>query len=340
MAEIAPLMAPFLRVLPKKKRAEEKDKSESDLLPVGDPTRIGFGEYSHPTEHDKAGHYARTAFIEKIEEFAQEVLVDLAESVRPNYERIRAVMDQDELLSLDAETLRKLGNTDRNEFAVLIAALEDWIKRHSLNTEWVRNMVLRTLFEWTGTIVVVPGRRLQFSAPISVKKSKWAEMPFSFSDNGWRITDETEKAFVARVSAEFNSHLGGYVRRVRSQAEEAGWTKTPKIRKSDKDSDLFRHFEWLVRWQCQRWTHAKIAKEYGLNNPRKLKRSERPTEIPKRPTEILRSASKASERSAYAEQSDLRRQAAYRAVHKGIAQAAHRLALPLRPGNQGGENNL
>ena len=92
-------MAPFLPIAPKKKGADKAHKSKSTSPPVAPPTRIGFGEYFHPTLFDKAGLYARLEFIGKIEELAQEVLVDLAESVRPNYERVRTTIDQSELHS-------------------------------------------------------------------------------------------------------------------------------------------------------------------------------------------------------------------------------------------------
>lgn len=320
-------MAPFIPRAPKRKHGDKAPEAKPISLPKAPPTRIGFGEYSHPTHYDKAGLYAQLEFIEKIEELAQDVLVDLAESVRPNYERVRSVMDQDELLSLDADTLRNLAKIDRNEFPPLLAALEAWTKRHNLNAEWVRNMVLRTLFEWTGKILVVPGRRLQFSAPISAKKSVMAEIPFSFSAYSWRITDETENAFRARVTTEFRTYLDGYIGRVSAHAEEAGWTKTPQVRKSGKDSDGFRHFEWLVRWQCQKWTTTKIAKQYGLGNPRKAKSAKQSAEIP-------------SERSSYAAQSDRRRKAAYRTVRDGLTKAGDLLELPLRPGYEADENNL
>jgi len=170
-------------------------------------------------------------------------------------------------------------------------------------------------------------------APISANNSELIEQAFSFSDFGWRIANETRKAFVQRVRAEFNSNLAGYVRRVERRAEDAGWTKTPEIRKSRKDSDPFRHFEWLVRWQCQGWTSTEIAKEYSLGNPRKAKSTKRPTEIPA-------SSHGASERGSYAAQSDRRRKAAYRTVHDGLTKAAQLLDLPLRPGNEADENNL
>src|SRR4051812_33946149 len=113
-------MAPFLPRAPKNKRAEKGHEPVSNSLRVEEPTRIGFGEYSHPTLHDKAGRSAKLEFIGKIEEIAQEVLVDLAESVRPNYERIRTRMDEDELLSLDAETLRDLARVGGNDFGGLL----------------------------------------------------------------------------------------------------------------------------------------------------------------------------------------------------------------------------
>ena len=252
--------------------------------------------------------------------------------MRPNYERVRTIIDQSELLSLDAETLRHLAKNGRNEFASLLAALEAWIERHSLDADWVRNMVLQTLFHWTGRNVVVQGQSLRFMAPISANNSEMIEQPFSFSDFGWRITNETRKGFVERVTEEFNSYLKGYVHRTKRRAEEAGWMKTPEIRKSEKNSDPFRHFEWLVRWQCQGWTTTKIAKEYGLGNARKAKSTKRSAEIPN-------SNDGESEPGSYGAQRDRRRKAAYRTVHDGVTKAAQLVDLPLRPGNEADENN-
>lgn len=327
-------MAPFIPVAPKKQRPRHEHNSKSASLPVTPPTRIGFGEFFHPTLSDRRGLYAQLEFIGKIEELAQKVLVDLAESVRPNYERVRTKIDPNELLSLDAETLRKLSTSDRNEFADLLAALEAWIKVHNLDADWVRNMALRTLFHWTGRIVVVQGQPLQFIAPILVKNSLIAEMPFSFSADGWRITGETQSAFDTKVRAEFDAYLKGYIRRVRNRAVEAGWKTTPQIRKSGENSDVFRHFEWLVRWQCQRWTTTKIAKEYGLGNPRKRKRKSS-TES----TEIPSSGDRASESGSYSARRDRRRKAAYRSVHDALKKAARLLDLPLRPGTKA-DNDL
>ncbi|MEX2109079.1 MAG: hypothetical protein WD802_00550 [Gemmatimonadaceae bacterium] len=325
-------MAPFIPVAPKKKLADKADKAKSTSLPVPQPTRIGFGEYSHPTLFDKAKLYAQLEFIQKIEEVAQEVLVDLAESVRPNYEGVRTLMDESELLSLDAKTLRSRAKNARNEFAALLASLEAWIEKHSLDADWVRNMVLRTLFHWTGRDVV-GGPPLRFTAPISAKKAEMIPQPFLFSDFGWKITNETRKAFGQRIKAEFNSSLAGYLTRVEQSAEKAGWTKTPEIRKSGKDSDSFRHFEWLVRWQCQNWTTVKIAKKYGRGNPRKVK-------SPKKSAVIPDSGTRAHKRGSYAAKSDRRRNAAYQTVHGGLTKTAQLLDLRLRPGKETAENIL
>jgi hypothetical protein len=325
-------MAPFIPAARKNKGAAKARKSKSTSRPVASPTRIGVGEYFHPTLFNRAGFYAQLEFIRKIEELAQEVLVNLAESVRPNYERVRSLMDEPKLLSLDAATLRNLATNDRHEFAPLLAALEAWVHRQNLNADWVRNMVLRTLFHWTGN-VVAQGQRLQFVAPIPVRNAVMTKIPFSISDYGWRITEETRTTFIARITVKFDSYLAGYLSRVESRAEEGGWTRTPQIRKSEKGSDVFRHFEWLVRWQCQGWTTTAIAKEYGLGNPRKPKSA-------KGSTEIRSSGHSARERTSYAAQSDRRRKAAYRTVRDGLTKAAHRLDLPLRPGKGADQNIL
>jgi hypothetical protein len=315
-------MAPFIPVAPKKKRAENAHESKSVSLPAPQPTRIGFGEYFHPTLFDKAGVYARLEFIGKIEEVAQDVLVDLARSVRPDYEAVKSVMDESDLLSLNTEALRNLAKDDQNEFAALLVALDAWIERHNLDGDWVRDMVLRTLFHWTGRIVAGQEGQLRFTAPISAPNLiKVDEVPFSFSNFGWIITNETRKAFATRTKAQFDFHLAEYVKGVERRAEEAGWKKTPAIRKSGKDSDSFRHFEWLVRWQCQGWTtpKAKSAKKPALS-----------AGSPKR----------ADEPSTYANESDRRRKAAYRTVHDGLTKAALLLDLKLRPGKAADQNIL
>ncbi|MGZ3566024.1 MAG: hypothetical protein ACXWM4_10865, partial [Gemmatimonadaceae bacterium] len=145
-------MAPFIPAA-RKKLTEKARKSKPSSLPVEPPTRLGFGEYHFPTHFNKAALYARLEFIQKIEELAQEVLVSLAESVRPAYERLRTEIGEGELLSLNAETLRSLAKHGRKDFGALLEGLEDWIDRYHLDAEWVRNMALRTLFHWTGKII-------------------------------------------------------------------------------------------------------------------------------------------------------------------------------------------
>lgn len=327
-------MAPiYPAALKKKKRVENGHKSEPISLPVSQPTRVGFGEYFHPTLFDKATLYARLEFIGKIEELAQTVLTDLAQSVRPDYEQLRNVTEASELLLLNAEMLRHFAHDNQHEFAPLWRALEAWIKRHNLDADWVRDMALRTLFHWTGRIVASRGIKLHFSAPILPNLVTVEEAPFVLSDFGWIITNETRKAFVARITAEFNSYLAGYLRRVENRAKETGWIKTPQIRKSEKDSDAFRHFEWLVRWQCQQWTTTKIAKEYGLGNPRKPKSA-------KGSTGTAAANRNSGQRSSYAVQSDRRRKAAYQSVRDGLEKASNLIGLPLRAAHEGGENNL
>ncbi|MGH7650980.1 MAG: hypothetical protein ACREMS_03970, partial [Gemmatimonadaceae bacterium] len=199
------------------------------------------------------------------------MLVDLAEFVHPVYEQLRNVVPDSALLSLNAESLRNLAANGRNEFAALSKALELWIAKWHLNADWIRSTALATLFNWTGR--VIDGKQLRFGvAPYSAADPlKPDEQFFSFSDYGWRITSETKSAFMARVRAEFEEILGGYVTRIENRVEKEGWKNTPEIRKTEKDPDPFRHFEWLVRSQCQGWTKAKIAREYRFGNPRNAK---------------------------------------------------------------------
>ncbi|MGZ3436457.1 MAG: hypothetical protein ACXU9O_09330, partial [Gemmatimonadaceae bacterium] len=123
-------MAPFI-LAARKKLTENAHKSKPSSLPVEPPARLGFGEYHFPAHFNKAALYARLEFIQKIEDLAQEVLRDLAESVRPAYERLRIEIGDAELLSLNAETLRNLAKHGRNDFGSLLERLEDWIASHS-----------------------------------------------------------------------------------------------------------------------------------------------------------------------------------------------------------------
>jgi hypothetical protein len=325
-------MAPFVRAAPKKRLAEMTDKPKSKPLSVAQPTRLGFGEYFHPTLFNKAALYARFEFLAKIEQLAPKVLVDLAESVRPAYEQLRSTIEEAELLSLNSEALRKRAESDRNEFATLLKSLDEWLEGQHLNADWVRDTALATLFGWTGR--VIQGHQLRFGSPpySAVNPLRPDELLFSFSDYGWTVTNETRNRFVARVRAEFESTLAGYISRIEDRLEEQGWKKTPEIRKAENDSDSFRHFEWLVRWQCQGWTTTQIAKKYGLGNQRKAISA-------KKSAAIRHSGARAEKGAGYAVESDRRRKAAYRTVHDGLTKAAHLLDLPLRPGKEPAENN-
>lgn len=325
-------MAPSIPEAPKKV-GEEPRESKPTSLPLPPPTRIGFGEYFHPALYNKPTLYGQLEFIRKIETLVPDVLVDLVESVRPAYEQLRTVVPESDLISLNSGALRTLAETRRNEFAPVLVALDTWTERWHLDADWARDMALTTLFGWTGT--VIRGNQLKFAWPSisAANPLKPEEQLFSFSDYGWIVTRETRNEFVARIRAEFEFKLAGYVKRVDSKAKNAGWKKTPEIRQSAKGADLFRHFEWLVRWQVQKWTTTQIAAKYGIGNRRKKKSAHQSTVI-------AGFNNPASDSEIFSAEKDLHRKSRHQTVHDRLERAAELIDLPLRFGKKVVKKNL
>ena len=300
-AELAPLTAPI--------NPESKWQ----------PTRVGVGEYYHPIKHPKVALYGRFEFLRKIETLAPEVLDSLASAVRMHYEPLRHEMDSFQLLALRSESLRERIAAGQKSLLPLNAALQSWCEQFHLDANWVRDFALNTLYHWTGEVInVTEGHGWTFGGSRAEEVLSEAERTFSFSHRGWEMTYTTKNNFIRQIRADFERRLAGYVHTAEEKAKADGWKKTPALRKTAKESDVYRHIEWLVRWQVQQWEASRIADEYGgLGKKRKTARID---------PAVAATKVRAEERTR-------KSQSSYKSVHDAISKAAKLIELPLRRAN-------
>jgi hypothetical protein len=82
--------------------------------------------------------------------------------------------------------------------------------------------------------------------------------PFTFECAAWDPRKETQEEANARIASAAASEIGAYLKRVEATiTTEWQWKETP-----EKRSGL--HFDWLVRWQVQRWSKPRIAAAYRV----------------------------------------------------------------------------
>ncbi len=284
------------------------------------PTRAGAGEYFHPTKYNKAALYGQFEFLRKVEELAPEVLVVLASVVRLHYEPLRREFSEHELLTLRSDTIRQRIADGQEKLVPLDAALNSWAREFHLNANWVRDIALNTLFHWSGGRIEIgasPG--WAFIGGPSARPLSQQEMEFHFSDSGWDMTYSTKNDFIQKMRSGFEAYLAAYVKSAEQKAELGGWKRTPALRKKGKQSDVFRHVEWLVRWQVQEWEASRIANDYALGKQRAkrgINASAAPVTaaITTREGKVVRG----------------KRQSGYKSVHDAITKAAELIELPLR----------
>ena len=298
-AELAPLTAPIKRV------------------PKWQPTRVGVGEYYHPTKYPKVALYGRIYFLDKIEILAPEVLKSLASAVRMHYEPLRRDFDPFEFLTLRSEGLRRRIAEGQAELLPLRDSLQLWCEQFHLDADWVRDIALNTLYHWTGEVITVgESHGWSIGASHGEEPLNDGERAFSYSHRGWEMTYTTKNNFIRQIRADFENRLNGYLRSAEEKAKNEGWKKTPALRKTGKQADVYRHVEWLVRWQVQQWETSRIAAEYGLGKKRK-------TTKPTAATAAITNAEEKTRKS----------QSAYKTVRDAISKAAKLIELPLRRGN-------
>jgi hypothetical protein len=241
-----------------------------------------------PTWQDWA---ARTEFFTAVGRLAPEVFLQLRADVFPLFVRARkaGAIAQDPLLwtdsGLDETVARVIGkrrgrsparrrrNRERPVFLNFRVALLSWADSFHLRSRWVLAATLHALVRLqlteergrsrkrrtTDALQLTPGDGwTPLADPRFLRAGDVVPTPFSFEHEGWWSREQTVSAFRSDIRAAFETELAKYIQRETRQARSRGWVRTARSRGGGRT----RHYEWLVRYQIQGWSHAQIAKEY------------------------------------------------------------------------------
>jgi hypothetical protein len=244
--------------------------------------RFGYGEFYDPGDPEAgAVRHARAYFLEQLANLKPEVLSQLREilplyaAAEPYLHTIRDIIQADLVVmetvepsdvssfeepEVDAWMVNRMVLAPAapdgalaapwREVEPLRAALNAWADRIHLNVEWVLDAALETLYVWYTKGV-----------PSTLSWSYWfgnilvSRPVFQFTHPGWWVTQQTRDEAAEAIRSAFEVELNAYLHRIKAAAIARGMRRTSRKRGT-------RHFEWLVRYQCQGWSQGRIAKHY------------------------------------------------------------------------------
>lgn len=104
--------------------------------------------------------------------------------------------------------------------------------------------------------------KLEWEFPLLGSLSEILQWPASLalSIRGWKLLTETRVEAEKRMLKEAHDKIKEYLQLREQKAREKDMDQRPKTWEID-------HFEWLVRYQVQGWSHNKIGKEYHRSRP-------------------------------------------------------------------------
>lgn len=225
--------------------------------PVRKPVRLGWGEFE-PSGGALSTADARARFLVAVRRIVPQVLADLAGHPPEIFKMTEAEVDVSNYRSWPALTVAA---DDVPAARELREAVLTWSRRYHLNAEWCLERALQTLRAWHR---LPADSRLRSEwdheavtifLPVSVDQRR-----FTFTHPGWELTtDNVTRAELERVvRAAFEAHLSDYLDSMETLAHAAGMERTPQKRRLD-------HFDWLVYYQVERWSHQEIAEEAGVD---------------------------------------------------------------------------
>jgi hypothetical protein len=208
-----------------------------------------------------------------VEELSPEVLASLRASVLPTYAEIWTTGANSakcpDRSGWETSQAIIMGGAFPH-LAPVTSALQKWATDFHLTDPWLIDLALFTLNTWTRYPEVLELEPAAFQMPPSGHHdTKGIEPPHLPM---WRPTLESWADYEARTRAWFEATLRTYKRETKEYAASRGIHPTPQKRPRGSD-DVSLHFEWLVRYQVQGWSFAKIAAHYdkGFENVSKTR---------------------------------------------------------------------
>jgi len=227
--------------------------------------RLGYGELE-PEGAELSTRKARIIFLEALNRLVPETLEILKKEVFPYYCPLPSKWSGHLRWWHLKQAGCVIGGKQRYpELVDIKKALIYWSDHFHLNTEWILNDALNTLFYWT----ILPNANLEW---LPKGSTYWDSRLEPFSVGAWKPIEESERQFRDRVKAELDKYII-------AAKEMDDLISVP-------DKNQMDHFEWLVYYQVQNWSHSKIANTYYVtrkNVSQRLDEISKLCEIPLRP---------------------------------------------------------
>lgn len=218
-------------------------------------------------------HRRRVVFLDAISRRVRQVLTTLEIEVYPSYCEALGAASRRPVEALSWEVVHNSAARPAT-FTVVAENLLAWAQRWHLDTPWLLDAALLTLWEWETAKRPVPSRdpggelrlpsgktipayprfapgSIRYRPPPGVSHDEfWITFTSGYA---WDPTFESRPKFAAHLRDEFERKLRMYLNDIEDAAEAAGLVAEPKQRAS-------KHFEWLVQYQVLRRTYRGIAR--------------------------------------------------------------------------------
>jgi hypothetical protein len=224
--------------------------------------QLGGGWYDPHDPESQPIQHARLLFLSRIKATAPEVLESLRDAVLPAYTyrhdgeplswgTLRGIGDRIQSLPPErqADALALWGAPDPRP---LVNAMRAWAARYKLADDWLMDDALHTVLMWAGTPQLIAS--------------------LNFHPDGWGCAIPEPRPLVLMWEptmltwAEFERQAQYEMQQYRAHVEEwaagLGLKPSPEKNAPRRTGDAGLHFEWLVRYQVQGWTHQQIATHY------------------------------------------------------------------------------
>jgi hypothetical protein len=131
-----------------------------------------------------------------------------------------------------------------------------WAKGWNLSDAWILDAVFRTL-----AVLVTHPSFEGFRPPHFFDLAERAP-PFTFQHSGWQPHWKSRASFLGELREDFELAARKYMKAREEEATRRGFEPAP-MKKAQLGANALQHFEWLVRFQVEGWTHERIKDEYG-----------------------------------------------------------------------------
>lgn len=223
----------------------------------------------------------KASFVQEIGTTAPEVLQDLKDLL-PQFNKVFADYDYRQIDSTFINCIKKentkadmilfylppkwilkqeLSEQEKeeklNDFFLFRNLFNKWIRKYSLDKDWLKEVVFRTLYSWN--------KYKRYSRDSLISPVLGYDIPggeaINFHTGGWSYTRADSELFKRDLVKQFEVFIDAYIEETAKRAKENGFKQ---IRRPPD----FDRLKWLVCWTVKNWKMKEIVLSFNISDER------------------------------------------------------------------------